>query len=88
MTDFMLQLMTGLKKLLRDKLNLIVILLIANLICNGYYYHKINTNINNSTIDIKRKVDHRYFSTTKSLEQIHNLDINTLNGELKPKFKI
>lgn len=87
MTDFMLQLMTGLKNLLRDKLNLIVILLIANLICSGYYYHKINTNIDKSTVDINRKVDHRYFNITKSLEQIHNVDINTFNGELKPKFK-
>ncbi len=87
MTDFMLQLMTGLKNLLRDKLNLIVILLIANLICNGYYYHKINTNIDKSTVDINRKVDHRYFNITKSLEQIHNVEINTFNGELKPKFK-
>ncbi len=87
MTDFMLQLMAGLKNLLRDKLNLIVILLIANLIGNVYYYHKINTNIDNSTIDINKKIDHRYFNTTKSLEQIHSVEINTLHGELKPKFK-
>lgn len=87
MTDFMLQLMTGLKNLLRDKLNLIVILLVANLFCSTYFYRKIELNIDNSTIDIKKKVDHRYFNTTKSLEQINNVDINTLNGELKPKFK-
>ena len=87
MTDFMLRLMTGLKNLLRDKLNLIIIVLIANLIFNVYSYDRTNRKIDNSTIDIKRKVDHRYFNTTKSLEQINNVDINTLNGELKPKFK-
>lgn len=31
----------------------------------------------------KKKIDHRYFNLTKSLEEIHGIKINTKNGELK-----
>lgn len=31
----------------------------------------------------KDRVDYRYFNTTTSLEQIHNVKIDTHNGELK-----
>ena len=34
-------------------------------------------------IKINKKVDFRYFNLNRSLEDIHNIEINTLNGEIK-----
>lgn len=42
-----------------------------------------NTEIIQAVNDVEDKVDFRYFNTTKSLEKIHNVEINTKTGELK-----
>ena len=76
MTEFILQLSVGIKSLFREKLNIVICLLVCILCLNLYGYNK-----------IKKKIDHRYFNTTTSLEQIHDVDINTSNGELKVKVK-
>lgn len=87
MSKLVLELTTGIKDLFREKINLVIFLLIANLCVSIYGYTTINANITNSTVAIKKKVDHRYFNTTTSLEEIHNVKIDTYKGELKQKIK-
>ncbi len=72
MTKFILELSVGLKNLFREKINIVIFLLITIFAFNIYAYTK-----------IKKKIDHRYFNTTTSMEEIFDVKINTLNGELK-----
>lgn len=76
MNEFILELSTCIKKLFREKVNIVILLLAVILFFNIYAF-----------IKIKNKIDHRYFNTTTSLEEIHNVKINTYNGELKQKPK-
>lgn len=68
------------KNLFREKFNVIITLLLLIVGLNIYSL----TCIHNDYIKIKKRIDFRYFNTTRSLEDIHNVEINTLNGELKP----
>ncbi len=86
MSNFILELSVGLKKLFREKINIAIFLVILTLGFNIYSYFDIKNSITDSTILIKKKVDHRYFNTTTTLEQIHNVNVNTYNGELKQKI--
>lgn len=85
MSNFILELSVGLKKMFREKINIVIFLVILALGFNIYSYFDIKGLIADSTTLIKKKVDHRYFNTTTTLEQIHNVDVNTYNGELKQK---
>lgn len=86
MSNFILELGTGIKKLLRERMNIVIILLIINIGFNLYDHYLIRTDLTNNTVSIKKKIDHRYFNTTTTLKQLHNIEVNTYNGELKPKF--
>lgn len=44
---------------------------------------KSNTELKEKIEKTKDRVDFRYFNTTKSLEEIHNVKIDTRTGELK-----
>lgn len=68
------------KNLFREKINFVILLLAAILSLNIYSFIFEAGNFEK----IRKKVDHRYFNTTRSLEQIHNVKINTFDGELKP----
>lgn len=76
MENFILELTTSFKALLRDKSNLIILLLVTQLCFSGY-----------SHIKLKKKIDHRYFNQTRTIEAIYDVDINTYNGEVKARFK-
>lgn len=76
MTNFLLKMHTELKNFFREKINIILFLLIVVFCFNIWGF-----------IKIKNKIDHRYFNTVNTLEQIYDVKINTHNGELKPKFK-
>lgn len=75
MTNFILELTVGLKNLFREKINLVIFLLILLLAFNVYAFTK-----------IKKKIDHRYFNTTTTMEEVFNVKVNTFNGELKRKY--
>ncbi len=85
MSNFILELSIGLKKMFREKINIAIFLVILTLGFNIYSYVDTKALITDSTNLIKKKVDYRYFNTTTTLEQIHNIDVNTYNGELKQK---
>lgn len=72
MTNLMIKLHTELSRVFEDKINIVILLLVVNLIFSGYAFVK-----------IKKKIDHRYFNTVNTIEQIYDVRINTLNGELK-----
>ncbi len=76
MTNLIIQISTGIKSFFREKINIVIFLLILIFTFNIYGF-----------IKIKKKIDHRYFNTTTTLEEIYNVKVNTLNGELKPIIK-
>ncbi len=63
----------NIKNLFREKINIVIILLLIVLGLNIYGH-----------IKLRKKIDHRYYNITKSIEDIHQVEINTYNGELKP----
>lgn len=75
MQQFLIELITGLKNIFREKINLVILLLFLILIFNVYAFVK-----------IKNKVEHRYFNTTTTIEELFDVKINTLNGEIKQKI--
>lgn len=87
MSKLLMELNTELRKMFRDKLNFVILLLVILLGVNVYGYISLNNKITQANIEIKKKVDFRYFNTTKTLEELNNVDIDTLNGELKVKYK-
>ena len=68
------------KNLFREKANVILAFLLVLVGLNIYTL----VCIHNDYIKIKKRIDFRYFNTTKSLEDIHKVEINTYNGEIKP----
>lgn len=72
-------------------IQLFILSLLIVLICSGFIWHKIETKQINSSnqallnrLDkLEKKVDFRYFNTTRSLEEIHDVHIDTLNGSLR-----
>lgn len=72
-------------------IQLFILSLLVLLICSEFILHKIETKQINSSnqamlnrLDkLEKKVDFRYFNTTHSLEEIHDIRIDTLNGSLR-----
>lgn len=93
----MLEILANLEKRARNffanALNIVLIVCIVNTVFSVLAYRqalvnkkeirKIEERAELSHVDIKKKIDHRYFNLTKSAEEIHRVKINTLNGELK-----
>lgn len=93
----MLEILANLEKRARNffanALNIVLIVCIVNTVFSVLAYRqalvnkkeirKIEERAELSHVDIKKKIDHRYFNLTKSAEEIHRVRINTLNGELK-----
>ena len=67
------------KNLFREKINIVIALLVLILAINVY---QIIHESNNYT-KLRKRVDYRYFNSTKTLEELNNVEINTYNGEIK-----
>jgi len=83
MKMFLANKLVKVKNLLRKGNNLIVFLLILNLILG--IHNSIFMNM--KFIQLRKKVDHRYFNITRTLGEIYDVKINTYDGELKLKVK-
>lgn len=77
------------KHFLSNETNRVFVLLVISsilIICADYFETqtilKTNAEILSAIEKTEKKVDFRYFNTTKSLEKIHNVEINTQNGRL------
>lgn len=68
------------KNLFREKINIVIFLLTILLLVNIYGFVYYNMHFTK----IRKKIDHRYFNITRSLEDIHNVEIDTYKGEIKP----
>ena len=80
MSNFVLELSVSIKELLREKINILIMLVIILIACNLISILYINSKIDR----ICKKIDHRYFNP--SIEKIHKVKINTANSEIKTKF--
>lgn len=67
------------KRFLMNKINIIIMLSVCILISQLII---ISNQINN-TKTVTKKIDHRYFNATNSLEDIHHVNINTLDGSVR-----
>lgn len=83
MKNLVTKLVVGLKGLLCEKMNFIIILFIINICISLHNYYNLNSKIDNATLLIKKRIDFRYFNTTRTLEAIFNVRVNTLDGELR-----
>lgn len=93
----MLEILANLEKRARsfftNALNIALIVCVVNTVFSVLAYrqalvnkeeiHKIEERAELSHVDIKKKIDHRYFNLSRTLEEIHEVKINTKNGELK-----
>ena len=90
-------LFTDVKRFMGNEVNrLFLLIILVNLVmflCLALEIHNLKKTINleaeklnNQIIQVNKKVDFRYFNTTHSLEDIHNLKIDTHNGEIKKKY--
>lgn len=85
-------LLTDLKEFLSNEVNrvflaIIIIgtILIAIGLNNNLAIEQSNKEIITQLKEVNKKVDFRYFNTTRSLEDIHNIKIDTRSGEIKYK---
>lgn len=67
------------KNLFREKINIVIALLVSILAINIYQIVLESHNY----IKVRKRIDYRYFNSTKTLEELNNVEINTYNGEIK-----
>lgn len=67
------------KRFLQNKANFTMVLIICVFIMQII----IMCSLHNYAIKIMKKIDHRYFNTTTTIEDIHNVNINTLDGSVR-----
>lgn len=67
--------------LIKNKMNLLFIIII---VCFAVLFMQ-QIFIIQSMDKIKRKVDHRYFNITNSMQDIYNVEIETLHGRVVKK---
>lgn len=72
MKHFILELNTAVRSILKNKSNLIVILLVAQLFLMLYIY-----------VEITDSIYHFYMNTTTTIEKLHNVTIDRYNGNIK-----
>lgn len=77
---------SAIRELLRDKSNFIILLLIIGFGFNSfqeYQTQKQIAEVNKAVIKAEKKTDFRYFNTTKSLEEIFKIEIDTKDGRIR-----
>lgn len=67
------------KRFLKNKVNLTMMLVVCTLLFQFIILFLLCFD----TDKIIKKINYRYFNTTNSLEEIHQVNINTLNGSIR-----
>lgn len=75
--------LTDVKRFVKNKLNLIYLIQIISIFLIGFMI--ITTN--NAFKSTEKKVDFRYFNTTRTLQDIYNVDIDTETGRVIHRIK-
>ena len=78
MKNFILSL-NDVQNFMEDKTNKIIILLILLIIMQGIGFHRLEVKITGC----EKKTDFRYFNLNRSLEDIHNVKIDTYRGRVE-----
>ena len=88
-------LFTDVKEFLSNEVNrvFIAVIIVGCAVCIMLYTHnremkKTNMQILKSIEKLEKKVDFRYFNITRSLSDIHKVEIDTKNGKIIPIFNI
>ena len=82
------------KNFMMNEVNRVFVLVIVMLIAFGIFLHfeinSVKKQIQSNTEKLEllldktnKKIEHRYFNTAKSLEEIHKVKIDTKTGEIK-----
>lgn len=67
------------KRFLKNKANFTMILIICVFIMQIITMYSVYT----YSMKIMKKIDHRYFNTTTTIEDVHNVNVNTLDGSVR-----
>ena len=83
-------LFTDVKNFMNNEVNraFTFILLINIVMCAylGYEIRQTRNFVNGEFNKLNKKIDFRYFNMTRSIEEIHNIKIDTQNGEIKKRY--
>ncbi|DAB01942.1 TPA: hypothetical protein CPT96_03290 [Candidatus Gastranaerophilales bacterium HUM_10] len=64
---------------MEDKTNKTIILLLLLILMQGIGFYRLETKV----VKCEKKTDFRYFNLTRSLEDIHNVKIDTYRGRVE-----
>lgn len=81
MKNFILFL-NDIQNFMEDKTNKIIFLLILTIIMQGVLFYRLDVKVTSC----EKKTDFRYFNLTRSLEDIHNVQIDTHRGTIEKRF--
>ena len=91
MDKVMLTISHGLKVFFAEKINVLCALVLLPLLFNAFLFIEIK---NTQNLLLKRceklddKIDYRYFNLTRSIQDIHGVNIDTKRGNVVSRFKI
>lgn len=84
MKEFIGMVEEGLRSFFKDKINTLISINIV-----GFLILFVMFSYNFGQIDkVKRKIDHRYFNITNSLQDIHSVEIDTYKGRVVKQFEV
>ncbi|MBS4760965.1 MAG: hypothetical protein KHX03_09740 [Clostridium sp.] len=74
---------TDIKRFFKSKFGTVTILL--SLFCLSIYFMEFYQM--HEMMKIRKAIHHRYFNSVRTTEQLYGIEINTLNGEIKPVYQ-
>lgn len=75
--------LSDVKRFVKNKLNIIYLLQIVSIFLIGFMIIMTSNAIKSA----EKKIDFRYFNITRTIEDIHNVDIDTKTGKVIPRIK-
>ena len=89
MSELLIKIGQNISKNLKDKINIVILLCLFSCIYNFYTFNRIQshmTHIEELINSTEKKVDFRYFNITRSLQDIHKVEIDTNKGRVTKKY--
>ena len=68
------------KRFLKDKVNTVLLLIVCVFLMQIITLFLLCF----STTEIIKKINHRYFNLTTTMEDVYNVNVNTLDGSVRP----
>lgn len=89
MSELLIKIGQNISKNLKDKINIVILLFLVLFTYNLYTFNKMQSYMNETLELLKsaeKKVDFRYFNITRSLQDIHKVEIDTHKGRVTKKY--